>query len=191
MTHAPLDPTLPAEASSRSSAMRWPIAVAIGALVVAASAQVAFPVPFSPVPMTLQGLAVLLVGGVFGAAAGATAMVVYLALGIFGLPVFAMGGSGLARVLGPTGGYLLAFPLAAIAVGRIAERGRLVRSLLGALAGMLVIHFGGWAQLTLLTGGAEQAATAGVLPFVGQDLLKVVLAGLVLWRAHHTLRPRA
>jgi len=171
--------------------MRWPIAVAAGALVVAASAQVAFPVPFSPVPMTLQGLAVLLVGGLFGAAAGATAMVLYLTLGIFGVPVFAMGGSGLARVLGPTGGYLLAFPVAAVAVARIGERGRLGRCLLGALAGMLVIHFGGWAQLTLLTGGAEKAAAAGVLPFVGQDLLKVVLAGLVLWRGHHALRPRA
>jgi len=169
----------------------WPLSLLLGALVVALSAQVALPVPFSPVPMTLQGLAVILVGGVFGAAAGAGAMVLYLLAGIFGAPVFAMGGSGLARLLGPTGGYLLAFPVAAIVSGAVAERGQLTRCFLGALAAMLVIHLGGWAQLALLSGTATRAATLGVAPFLVQDLLKVVIAALVLWRAHHALRPRA
>ena len=171
-------------------AFSWPLSVLLGALVVAASAQVALPLPLSPVPMTLQGFAVIIVGGVFGAAAGAGAMLLYLVAGIFGAPVFAMGGSGLARLLGPTGGYLLAFPVAAIVAGRVAERGRPLRCLLGALLAMLVIHLGGWAHLALVSGGAR-AAMLGVTPFLLQDSLKVVLAALVLWRAHQALRPDA
>lgn len=182
---------LMANPSARSLPMAWPLSLLIGALLVALSAQVAFPVPFSPVPMTLQGLAVILVGGLFGAAAGAGALVLYLVAGAFGAPVFALGSSGLARLLGPTGGYLLAFPVAAIVAGQVARRGQLGRSLLGALLAMFVIHLGGWAQLTLLTGQAERAVALGVTPFLLQDLLKVVLAGLVLWRAHHAVRPSA
>lgn len=178
-------------APTRSLAFSWPLSLLLGALIVALSAQVALPVPFSPVPMTLQGLAVIVVGGVFGAAAGAGAMVLYLVAGILGAPVFAMGGAGLARVLGPTGGYLLAFPVAAIVAGVVAERGRPLRSLLGALSAMLVIHLGGWAYLTVFFGDPARAATLGTTPFLLQDSLKVLLAALVLWRAHHGLRPRA
>lgn len=178
------DGSLPA----RTLGFSWPLSVLLGALIVAVSAQVALPLPFSPIPMTLQGFAVIIVGGVFGAAAGAGAMVLYLLAGILGAPVFAMGGAGLARLLGPTGGYLLAFPVAAIIAGRVAERGRPMRCLLGALLAMMVIHIGGWAHLALVTGGAR-AATLGVTPFLVQDSLKVVLAALVLWRAHHALRP--
>ena len=178
-------------APARASGLQWPLVVVSGAVIVALSAQVAVPLPPSPVPLTLQGLAVLLVGGVFGAAAGAGALVLYLAAGAFGAPVFALGGSGLSRLLGPTGGYLLAFPLAAIVVARLAVRGQLVRSTLAAAAGMLVIHLGGWAQLTLLTGNAERAVTLSMMPFLLQDGLKVLLAGVILWRGHHALRPRA
>jgi biotin transport system substrate-specific component len=169
-------------------AFSWPLSVLLGALIVAVSAQVALPLPFSPIPMTLQGFAVIIVGGLFGAASGAGAMVLYLLAGIFGAPVFAMGGAGLARLLGPTGGYLLAFPIAAIVAGRVAERGRPLRCLLGALLAMMVIHIGGWAHLALVTGGAR-AAMLGLSPFLLQDSLKVVLAALVLWRAHYALRP--
>ncbi|HEV2086543.1 MAG TPA: biotin transporter BioY, partial [Gemmatimonadales bacterium] len=80
---------------------------------VALSAQVVVPVSFSPVPMTLQPLAVLVVGGLLGAAGGVAALVTYLTLGILGLPVFAGGAAGGLHLVGPTGGYLLAFPLAA------------------------------------------------------------------------------
>jgi biotin transport system substrate-specific component len=167
----------------------WPLAVVGGAAAVALAAQVALPVPFSPVPMTLQGLAVILVGGLMGSAAGAGALVLYLLAGALGAPVFAMGSSGLDKLLGLTGGYLLAFPVAALIAGQVARRGNLVRCLLGALAGMMIIHLGGWAQLTLLTGDAAQSAALGVRPFVAQDLVKVLLAGLVLWRGHRALRP--
>ena len=178
-------------APARASGLQWPIAVLSGTVIVSLSAQVAVPLPFTPVPLTLQGLAVLLVGGLFGAAAGAGALVLYLTAGAFGAPVFAMGTSGLSRLFGPDGGYLLAFPLAAIVVARLAGRGQLLRSVLAAAVGMLVIHLGGWAQLTLLSGSAERAVTLGLMPFVLQDSLKVLLAGVILWRGHHALRPRA
>ena len=97
--------------------------IALGALVVAAAAQVALPVPLSPVPMTLQPLAVLVVGALLGAAGGGAALVLYLALGLLGLPVFAGGSSGVLHLLGPTGGYLLAFPVAAGLTGALARRG--------------------------------------------------------------------
>jgi biotin transport system substrate-specific component len=168
----------------------WPLSLLLGAIIVAVSAQVALPVPFSPVPMTLQGLAVIAVGGLFGAAAGTGALVLYLVAGVLGAPVFAMGSSGLVRLLGPTGGYLLAFPVAAFAAGMIGQRGNLLRSLAAALVAMVVIHLGGWSWLALGLGGTT-ATTMGVAPFILQDSLMVVLAGLIIWRAHHAFRPNA
>ena len=105
-------------AGALATADRWlagrrAFAVGVAALVVAASAQVTVPVPLSPVPMTLQPLAVIAVGGLLGAALGGSALLLYLCLGLLGLPVFAGGSGGLLHVLGPTGGYLLAFPAAA------------------------------------------------------------------------------
>src|ERR1700752_3304122 len=99
--------------------IRRAVAVVLGSLVVAGAAQVAIPLPGTPVPMTLQPLAVLLVGGWLGAGLGAGSLILYLALGAVGLPVFTPYGlPGIARLLGPTGGYLLAYPVAAFAVGR-------------------------------------------------------------------------
>jgi biotin transport system substrate-specific component len=184
---------VPPEAGARFRGfpLRWPLTMAGAAALVALSAQVAIPTPFSPVPMSLQGFAVILVGGLFGSALGAGSMVLYLVAGAFGAPVFSAGHSGLPWLFGPTGGYLLAFPVAAAAVGRLGERGRFVRSLLAAFAGMTIIHLGGWAQLTLLSGGAADAVALGVTPFIAQDLLKVLLAAAVLWRAHLALRLRS
>lgn len=181
------------EPTRRPAARRWPLAwpltLAAAALIVALAAQVAFPVPFSPVPMTLQGLAVLLVGGMFGSAIGAGGLLLYLVVGALGAPVFAPGGlPGLARLFGPTGGYLLAFPVAALVVGRIAERGKFQRCFLAGLAGMVIIHLGGWAQLTVVTGAPERALQLGVVPFLLQDLVKVVLAAAILYRGHHAFR---
>ncbi len=182
---------VPVVLETHSLVVRWPAAILAGAAIVALAAQVSVPVPFSPVPMTLQGLAVVLVGGLFGGAAAAGSMILYLSAGAFGAPVFAGGAAGLAWLFGPTGGYLLTFPLAAMVTARVAERRRFARSLLGALLGMLVIYAGGWAQLALLSGDPRGALAVGVLPFFGQDLLKVFIAALVLWRAHHVLRPGA
>src|SRR6267142_6833529 len=99
--------------------IRRAAAVVLGALLVAGAAQVAIPLPGTPVPMTLQPMAVLLVGGLLGAPLGALSMILYLAMGAAGLPVFTptVPLVGVARLLGPTGGYLLAYPVAAYVVG--------------------------------------------------------------------------
>src|SRR5256714_7319844 len=103
--------------------MRRTVAVVLGAILVAGAAQVAVPLPGTPVPMTLQPLAVLLVGGLLGARLGALSMILYLAMGAAGLPGFTPAVSlvGFARLFWPTGGSLLAYPLAAHAAGRRAH----------------------------------------------------------------------
>ncbi|HEX6104676.1 MAG TPA: biotin transporter BioY [Gemmatimonadales bacterium] len=173
----PTDLSVAAAAGARATPLRRGLAVALGALVVALAAQVAVPVPLSPVPMTLQPLAVLVVGAALGARAGAAALILYLVLGLLGLPVFAGGAAGPARLLGPTGGYLLAFPVAAglcgYLVGRLPTLGR---TLLATAAGMVVIHLGGVAQLALLGGDPALAFRVGFVPFLTGDLLKIGLA---------------
>jgi biotin transport system substrate-specific component len=132
--------------------------------------------------MTLQPLAVLAVGGLLGGAEGLSALVLYLLLGAAGLPVFAAGGSGPVHLAGPTGGYLLAFPLAAAVTGAlIAPAPRSVlRVLLACALGMVIIHIGGVAQLALLGGNPGLAFRMGFLPFLTGDLLKVGLAAAVI-----------
>jgi biotin transport system substrate-specific component len=155
------------------------IVVAAGAL--ALSAQLAFPLPGTPVPFTLTPFVVVLSGLLLGPADAAMAMVLYLAAGAAGLPVFApMGAPGLARLIGPTGGYLLAYPIAAAVSGRLgAGRPSPATRVLAALAGMLVIHLGGLAQLAILTGSLASAVLAGVLPFAAADAVKAVAAALI------------
>jgi len=167
---------------------RRTIAVVLGAALVAAAAQVAVPIPGTPVPMTLQPLAVLIVGGLLGPGLGALSLILYLALGAAGLPVFTpIGLPGFARLIGPTGGYLLAYPVAASAVGRIATTdASLARLALATVAGLVLIHLGGLAQLAILTGDWSTAARFGTIPFLLGDLLKLVLAVLVL---RFTIRP--
>lgn len=188
MTDRHIDTTLPAlEVSTASRTVRRAVAILIGAVLVAAGAQVAVPVPGSAVPATLQPLAVLIVGGLLGPAAGVMALVAYLGAGALGLPVFAPAGvPGIARLIGPTGGYLLAFPVAAGVVGLLANRRPgapvpgFLRVLAGAVLGAIVIHIGGLAQLTLVTGSPAVAFQAGVVPFLVPDVVKVFLAALVI-----------
>lgn len=172
-------------APTRGRVLRRAFGVALGVAVVAASAQVVVPVPFSPVPMTLQPLAVLAVGGVLGAAGGASALALYLALGLLGLPVFAGGSGGLVHVLGPTGGYLLAFPAAAAVAGALGAprangRTSLLRALGGCALGLAVIHAGGMAQLTALGLDPTHALKVGFVPFFTGDLIKVGLAAAII-----------
>lgn len=163
------------------------IGVAVFALATAFGARVAIPIPGTPVPFTLQVLCVLLAGSLLGARLGATSQLAYVAVGAMGAPIFAAGG-GLAYLLGPTGGYLLAFPLAALAVGAIAGRsGGLLRLTLGLVAGVVVIQAGGAAWLTTMTGSLDQALRFGVGPFLLFDVAKITLAALISLR----VRPRA
>lgn len=159
--------------------------IGLGALVVALSAQIALPLPFTPIPFTLQPLAVLVVGAWLGAADGALALGVYLVAGALGAPVFAMGHGGAWRLLGPTGGYLLAFPVAAAVAGLARARGLTGIALacwsaLVFTVAMAVIHLGGVSQLALLGGDPGLAFRSGFLPFFLGDLLKVAIATAVL-----------
>ena len=177
--------SLAAPAPARIGVARRLLFIALAVAAMAVAAHIEVPLSFSPVPMTLQGLAVLLIGGALGAADGAAALVIYLVLGLAGMPVFAHL-SGPAALFGPTGGYLLAFPVAAAftgwAVGR-APVGSLLGAavvLLGAVGGMVLIHLGGWAQLAALTGSPAEAFRIGTVPFIPLDLIKAALAGALL-----------
>jgi biotin transport system substrate-specific component len=173
--------------------LRRALAVLLGTAFVAAAAQVSVPLPGTPVPMTLQPLAVVLVGGLLGARLGATSLVLYLLLGAAGLPVFTptVPLVGLARLAGPTGGYLLAYPIAAFAVGAIVQDGRQWgRIALGVLSGIALIHLGGLAQLLILTGDLTAATRLATLPFLLGDLGKLAIAVLVLKQTVTPLRAR-
>ncbi|HXM39298.1 MAG TPA: biotin transporter BioY [Gemmatimonadales bacterium] len=179
--------------ADRSVVLKRAIAVVLGAIFVAVAAQVAVPIPGTPVPMTLQPLAVLLVGGLLGARLGALSMILYLAMGIAGLPVFTptVPLVGMARLVGPTGGYLLAYPIAAFAVGAISADGRQwTRVALGVLAGLVLIHLGGLAQLLILTGNLSAAARLGAVPFLLGDLGKLAVAVLALTKLTPAVRAR-
>lgn len=150
-----------------------------------AGAYAAVPLPWTPVPMTLQPLFVLLSGALLGPWAGAGAMALYLAAGASGLPVFSGGGAGIPWLLGPTGGYLAAFPAAAFVTGLLAgrdERSWLRLGLAFAL-GVVVLYAGGLSRLWLLTGEDLAGVLAiGAAPFVMGDLLKVLI-GVAVVRA--------
>jgi biotin transport system substrate-specific component len=178
-------------AGSANLLLRRGVSMVLGAATVALAAQVAVPLIGTPVPMTLQPLAVLVVGGLLGARLGAAALVLYLALGALGLPVFTPGGlPGAARLLGPTGGYLLSYPVAAAVVGWLASSSRPLRLLLASAAGMIVIHLGGSAQLAILTGNAGAATRYGLVPFLTGDLLKVGIAALLILALGPAVRRR-
>jgi biotin transport system substrate-specific component len=164
--------------------MQRMIALVLGALVVAVGAQVAIPLPGTPVPITLQVPAVLLVGGLLGPRLGTASLVLYLAMGAAGLPVFApVGAPGIARLFGPTGGYLLAYPLAAGLTGLIARDGRSwLRVAVAVVVGLVVIHAGGVAQLAVLGGDMGTALRLGSVPFLANDVIKLALAALLLRR---------
>jgi biotin transport system substrate-specific component len=185
---------VPLEAPPASApANRWTLVarrgpgIALGALVVALAAQVSVHLPLTPIPMTLQPLAVLAVGGILGAGSGLAALVTYLVLGILGLPVFAGGSTGIVHLIGPTGGYLLAFPVAASLVGALVRTKREpersaspLRVLVACALGMALIHIGGVAQLAWLGGDPALAFRVGFVPFFTGDLLKVGLASAVI-----------
>lgn len=184
-----------------SSAAGWTgvqaLSVVFVAVLTAAAAQLSFPLPFTPVPFTIQPMVVLIGAAALGSRLGALSQTLYLTLGIAGLPVFAFSPElpqGFARMLGPTGGYLMAYPLAACLTGWLAERGfdrRYGTSLLAMTAGLSVVFAGGVLWLAN-TAGWPTALATGLYPFIGVDIIKVMLAGVVLpslWRFIGTDRP--
>jgi biotin transport system substrate-specific component len=156
--------------------------VIVSSLFIAACAQ--FAIPIGDVPITGQTFAVLLTGALLGSRLGAAAVVAYLIEGALGLPFFAAGGSGIARFLGPTGGYLIAFPAAAYVTGAFAEFGwdrRYHTAVIAMAIGSAVILVSGWAWYTIITNTpATISFQLAVLKFLPGDVVKIALAAAVL-----------
>jgi biotin transport system substrate-specific component len=171
-------------------------AVLFVTVLTAIGAQVSIPLPFTPVPLTLQPVIVLLGGAVLGARLGMLSQVLYLIAGAVGLPVFAASPllpPGLLRLLGPTGGFLLAYPVAAFVTGWLAERGlgrRYFSSVAAMMLGLAVIFACGlsWLAFFATPGavGLQNALRLGLYPFIVVDVLKILLAAAILpalWKA--------
>ncbi|MBE9507446.1 MAG: biotin transporter BioY [Chloroflexi bacterium] len=170
--------------STRQKALAYDIVLITGgSLFIALCARVTIPLPFSPVPITGQTLAVLLTGALLGSRRGSLCLLTYLAEGAIGLPVFAVGETaGLARLVGPTGGYLAGFVAAAYVTGLLAERGwdrRVGTTLLAMLFGNVALYAFGLPWLALSV-GIERALVLGLYPFFLGDLVKLALATTLL-----------
>ena len=169
--------------AQRAHALLYDTTLVLGSsILIALSAQVALPVPLSPVPVTGQTFAVLFLGALLGGVRGASAVLAYLAEGLAGFPVFTGGGAGIAHLAGPTGGYLVGFVGAAYLTGSLAERGWNARvvSVVAAMAlGSVVIYAFGATWLAAFV-GADRALALGVLPFLVGDALKIGLAAAAL-----------
>ncbi len=156
----------------------------IGAVFMSFMAQIAIPVPGSPVPITGQTLGVLLVGTTYGAGLGFATIALYVALGVLGAPVLAQGAHGLSKLAGPTGGYLVGMLIAAYLVGALANRRwdvRLRTSFGQMLLGELVIFIPGLIWLKNYTGASwSWTVSAGLTPFIVGEIIKISLAGLAL-----------
>ena len=172
-----------------SSLARGATLAFVGSMLLWVSAKVQ--IPFYPVPMTMQTFAVLAIGMAYGFRLGAATLLLYLAEGLVGLPVFAgtpEKGIGAAYMFGPTGGYLLGFLLAAAACGWLAERGwdrRIVTTAAAMLIGNVIIYVPGLLWLGALVGWDKPVLEWGLLPFLLGDLFKLCLAAALLplvWR---------
>ena len=174
------------KSSAGKSASTKAALVVFGTLLLAISAQ--FKIPLYPVPITGQTLVVLLIGMTFWARLGGITMAAYLFEGALGLPVFAGGASGIATLMGPTGGYLFGFLLASVAMGYLAERGMgrtAVSTVVAMIIGNCVIYVCGALWLSNFI-GFGQAIAGGVLPFLYGDTLKLIIAAVLMplaWRA--------
>lgn len=166
----------------RGSVVTNVMLVIAASAVIAIAAQIAINMPFTPVPLTMQPVAVLLVGVVLGSKRGAAAVMLYLLEGASGAPVFAQMHGGAIWLTGFTAGYLWSYPFAAFVAGWFSERNwgsTIVRALAGMLIALTVIYAGGWAWLALFT-NARDAFITGVAPFVIADIVKIAIAAAML-----------
>ncbi|MDR1444498.1 MAG: biotin transporter BioY [Treponema sp.] len=167
---------------------------ALFAALIAAGTFISVPLPFSPVPVVMQNLFSLLAGLVLGPALGAAAVGLYLAAGIIGAPVFAGASGGIARLLGPTGGFLLGYLFSALTAGLIAgppQRGFPCRHLIPAIiAGLLVVYVPGLIRLYFALGSWGKALTAGFIPFILGDAVKGCIAAFAAPRLRKLVADR-
>jgi biotin transport system substrate-specific component len=170
-----------------AGARREVVLIVGGSLLIALAARLQILLPFSPVPVTGQTFAVLLLGALYGSRRGPATVVTYLTLGALGLPLFAGGAAGLARLVGPTAGYLVGFVAAAFAVGWLSERGwdrSPCTTAASMIVGNLMVYATGIIWLSRFV-GSEAVLNTGVLPFLAGDALKIALAAILLpsgWR---------
>jgi biotin transporter BioY len=153
-----------------------------GSLLIALCARVKVLLPFSPIPVTAQTFAVLIIGALFGAKRGSFAALIYVIEGAIGLPIFALGG-GFFELLGPTGGYLIGFIPAAYITGYLAQKGwdrRIGTTILAMVFGNIVIYSFGLVWMSYLMGINKSILSAGLYPFIASDLVKIILAAAVL-----------
>ena len=188
--------TLADVAVPHSNALTDTVLVIVASLLTAAAAQVEIRLPWTPVPITGQTFAVLLSGTVLGARRAFLAQCLYLIEGAVGLPFFAGGAAGAAKLMGPTGGYLLAFPFAAAMTGAFAEHAldrTPLRMFFTMIAGSVVIFGLGLGQLSKFV-PADSLLASGLLPFIPGDVLKAMLAAAVFpitWKLVHRFGGRA
>ena len=170
-------------------------ALVVGAsLFVALCARITIPLPFTPVPLTVQNFGVLLVGMLLGSKRGFAALLLYLAEGAIGLPVFnPIGPGGLARLMGATGGFLLAYPLVAGFTGFIMKRGQksFARAAAAGLLGEVVLFTGGLTWLAVLTHSVSQALRWGLYWFVFAEVIKVMMAAALATRFRRSPKVQA
>jgi len=171
------------------------VIVISASLFVALCARVVLPLPFTPVPLTLQNFGVLLVGLTLGGRRGFAALVLYLAEGLMGLPVFSpTGPGGLAQLLGPTGGFLLAYPFVAAIAGWVfyqSARKSFAHAAAAALLAEIVLFAGGLGWLAILTHSFAQAIRFGLYWFVFAEIIKIMSAAALAsgWRRFHKVHP--
>src|SRR5581483_3067430 len=167
---------------TQNSTLDWArqVAIVVGAtLFIAICARITVPLPFTPVPLTLQDFAVLLVGLALGARRGFAALVLYLAEGASGMPVFnPLGPGGIAQLLGPTGGFLLVYPFVAALAGWILSTGKstFARAAMASLLAEIVLFAGGISWLAVLTHSVTRALQAGLYPFIPGAIIKIMFA---------------
>jgi biotin transport system substrate-specific component len=175
---------VPVRVGERASPrLRDAVLVIGGAILIYLTARVSLVIPDNPVPYTLQNFGVLVVGGALGMRRGGFAALLYVLLGVVGLPFFAEGTGGVSVILGATGGYLVGFVIAGTLVGRLAELGwdrRIGGSIGATLLGTVVIYAIGVPWLAFVTGmSLAEAITVGLLPFVLVDAVKLLAAAAV------------
>jgi len=162
------------------------VALVVGASVfVAVCARITIPLPFTPVPLTVQNFGVLLVGLLLGSRRGFAALTLYLAEGAVGLPVFnPMGVGGIAQILGVTGGYLLIYPLVAALAGFVFEQDKktFVRAAIAGLLAEILLFAGGLSWLYFWTHSLAKAAYLGLYWFVAAEVIKIMVAAAIATR---------
>jgi biotin transport system substrate-specific component len=182
---------------SQDRAAEWSrqAAIVVGAsLFVALCARVTVPLPFTPVPLTLQNCGVLLVGLVLGSRRGFAALALYLAEGMMGLPVFnPTGPGGVAQLLGPTGGFLMAYPFVAGLAGLLMERGRktFASAAVSGLLAEVLLFASGLSWLAIWTGSVKRAIQFGLYWFVFAEVIKILIAAAVAVRVRRTPKVQA